>query len=263
MATQAVKDAMINNDVSGSVGIYSRKIKSPLYGAQYLHRPIPNFTPERSHLVDYMLHGDANDYRRKVYGNLWDGTVSAEELLESHRAWDIRATYDMLWDAWHPYITDGYIDTVWLMNMLASDKPDLVINSIPRPALCRAGHNFGSTNIWAAGDAPALGISIPYRCIENTVVCDGTDNVAWYRMSNVFGHTTVEWPGSLTRVPVNTASVVQKPTSHNCDCWPEFLHVGRYGEWAKGVLSHTAYFNTYKKIEQMIGVRVASEQAEA
>jgi hypothetical protein len=106
-----------------------------------------------------------------------------------------------------------------------------------------------------------MGIRLPYKCPTNMVVCNGEDNPAWYRMSNVFGHTTVEWPGSLAQVPVASAARVKKPTSHNCNCWAEtspMIHVGRYGAWEKGVLSHTAYFTAYRTVDEMIGGKGAA-----
>jgi hypothetical protein len=231
---------------------------SPLYGAQYLHQPIPGVTEDdESVVVGYTLRGDVDDYRRKVYGPMWNGTVSPEDLAQQHRGWDIRATYARLWEEWAPALNTAVIDPMGLARILNDERPpSLIINSIPRPSLCHQGHTFGATEVWAAGDAPALGIRIPYTCPPDMVVCNGEDNPAWYRMSNVFGHTTVEWPGSIASVPVTTAARVKKPTSHNCDCWSDaqVIHVGRYGEWSKGVLSHTAYSKAYEEVSRMIGV---------
>lgn len=258
MAAQGVLDAHNRNmDGDLKIMILSRKVKSPLFGAQYLHAPIPGVTPEPWRTVAYHLLGDADDYRRKVYGQLWDGTVSAQDLDSAHAAWDIRATYDRLWVMWEHSIIDVNIDPVALTNINVMHEPDLIINSIPRPALCHRGHSFGATEVWAAGDAPELGIRLPYNSPPDTVTCNGEDNPSWYRMSNVFGHTTVEWPGSLKAVPVTTASRVKKPTSHDCDCWSDLpmMHVGRYGEWTKGVLSHTAYNKALTRCDNMLGAR--------
>lgn len=266
MATQGAADAFTQNYAGGAplnVAVLSQGVKSSLYGAQYLHAPIPRVTPGDSMVVGYQLRGEPDDYRRKVYGSMWNGTVSPEDLTEQHRAWDIRATYDKLWESWSSAINKANIDPIAVRNMLNDPRPpDLVINSIPRPALCHQGHAFGATEIWAAGDAPELGITIPYQCPRNMVVCNGEDNPSWYRMSNVFGRTTVEWPGSIPKVPVNTAARVRKPTQHNCDCWAEssILHVGRYGEWSKGVLSHTAYHKAYKRVEEMLNAATEASQ---
>ncbi len=282
MAAQAVVDAKLDS-MSGEVirdlqhlvdsgefgvAVVSIKKQSPLYGAQYLHQPIPRITPHESHAVHYQMRGSTDDYRRKVYGKLWDGTVSPEDLEEEHQAWDLRRTYDRLWSLWQGSITDAEVDPVSLRNIInGDDAPDLIINSIPRNLLCHAGHTFGATEIWAAGEAPEIGIRLQYQCPPNMVVCNGEDNPAWYRMSNVFGRTTVEWPGDIAKVPVTTAARVRKPTRHDCDCWEDspvpIMHVGRYGEWSKGVLSHTAYFKAYKKIDELIGAAGAAAEAGA
>lgn len=263
MAAQGALDAHSHNyDGDLKISILSRKVKSPLYGAQYLHSPIPGMTPVEPRAISYQMRGSTDDYRRKVYGQLWDGTVSPEDLAGNHMGWDIRATYDALWSSWEHAISGGELDPIALRNILANSDPDIVLNSIPRSSLCHAGHSFGATEVWAAGDAPELGIRLPYRCTPFSVVCNGDDNPSWYRMSNVFGRTTVEWPGSINKVPIATAARVMKPTSHSCTCWEDapIEHVGRYGEWSKGVLSHTAYFKAFKRVDELIGAASAATQ---
>lgn len=231
------------------VTIFSRGEPSPLYGAQYLHDSIPG-TPsemEPGTKVEYMLDGDVDGYRRKVYGRLWDGVVSPEDLVGEHWAWDIRATYRFLWEKYKHLITPVEVEPFMLGQ--AVDGNDVVFNSIPRDVLCVKDHSFGHTNIVAAGDAPALGIRLPFSCPNNQVICNGKDSPTWYRMSRVFGHTTVEWPGSIGRVPITTAATVKKPTKTNCDCWPGVKHIGRYGRWEKGVLSHTAFWDAWEAVK--------------
>lgn len=258
MAAQGVHDAHKMVDDDGlRISILSKQRISTLYGAQYLHQPIPSITPPTGATIDYRLTGTNDEYRRKVYGGGWDGKVSPEDLEGIHTGWDIRATYAELVRRWEPAIQDGVVDPTSLVNLINSpEAPDLIINTIPRPQLCHAGHNFGATEIWAAGDAPDLGIRIPYQCPEFTVHCNGTGDQAWYRISNVFGHKTVEWPGWISMVPVRTAAKVKKPTRHDCICWSDspvpVMHVGRYGEWSKGVLSHTAYYNALGRTGEML-----------
>lgn len=238
-------------DSSAFIAIFSKKQKSALHGAQYLHQPIPGMTPVESHLIDYQLRGgDADDYRRKVYGKMWEGSVSPEDLAEPHLGWDIRATYDRLWDTYASDICDTLIDPIALARIVDGGW-DLVVNTIPRDMICSRGHTFAATEVIAAGDAPSLGIDIGkmFRCPDNTVICNAAENPSWYRMSRIYGHTTVEWPMMRAKIPVSSASIVRKPTFHACDCWPTVTHVGRYGSWAKGVLSHEAYFKVHDLIK--------------
>lgn len=223
------------------IKIISTKRKSELFGAQYLHAPIPDISDGERVQVKYLLTGSPDEYRHKVYGDTWDGTVSAEDLDTDHDAWNIREAYDRLWEQYHRDIFDVQV----VPSIIASlaDSADIVISTIPRPALCTRGHTFGSADIYAAGDAPERGVRIPYTAPDNTVICSGHADQAWYRLSNVFGMHTVEWPGSLKMPPpVSSAAMVRKPTYHNCDCNPRLAYAGRYGTWEKGVLSHTAYF---------------------
>ena len=265
MAAQGALNAHLAVNVPTRVVVVSRKVKSPLYGAQYLHRPIPGFTPsfKKGVPIKYDLLGSADEYRRKVYGMLWDGSVSPEDLSEPHDGWDIRATYDALWDRWEDHIIDVELDPINLRRLVEQHQPNLVINTIPRVELCYRGHHFGAIEVWAAGDAPALGIRLPYNCADNTVLCNGEDSPSWYRMSRVYGHTTVEWPGMIHSVPVQTAARVRKPTSHDCDCWDDLpmVHAGRYGRWEKGVLSHTAFFDTFNMIKERISGETVQAKA--
>jgi hypothetical protein len=199
--------------------------------------------------VEYMLRGTPEDYRRRVYGQMWDGTVSPEDLADDHQAWDIRETYDRLWEMYGGYVQDVEVESAGIRGLLNSRDVDLIINTIPLPSLCYKGHIFRGTKIIAAGDAPDMGIDVGsiYRCPPDTVICNGNPEPSWYRISNIFGHTTVEWPQSI-KPPIGSAAEVIKPTEHNCDCWPDLLNVGRYGSWTKGVLSHTAYDTVMRRI---------------
>lgn len=243
MAAHAVSMEAALHVQKVDLAIFSRKRPSQLFGAQYLHKPIPGATTGGAREVNYHLQGSVDGYRRKVYGPLWDGTVSPEDLTERHSAWDIRATYKQLWEWYEPSVNNMWIDPMSIRSLMENTKPDIIINSVPRDQVCYRGHNFAWTEVWAAGDAPDLGINVNsmYGCPENTVLCNGDPEVGWYRKSRVFEHTTVEWPGVLRAVPIRSASRVKKPTYHNCDCWPNIHHVGRYGTWEKGVLSHEAF----------------------
>lgn len=231
------------------ITIISRARKSDLFGAQYLHEPIPGIDCGEPVQVSYSLQGDPMDYRLKVYGDLWDGTVSPEDLQESHEAWDIRAAYDRLWDKFGNAVYDVNLSPGFIINL--DQSAELIISSVPRPLTCIMGHAFQSTMIYAAGDAPRLGIKVPYTCSRNSVICNGYREVSWYRLSNIFDHTTVEWPGSLKMPPpVATAGEVIKPLRTNCDCLPNIVHVGRYGRWEKGVLSHQSYSDAFGAVER-------------
>lgn len=242
------------------IKIVSKKRKSDMFGAQYLHRDIPGIDCGKPRLIEYKLLGTTEGYRRKVYGSEYRGSVSPEELEEAHTGYDIRAAYDELWDMYSEYIIDWEVTGSQLVKdgslgrgELGQLGADYILSSLPAPVICldmEAGpvlnHAFEGQNIWATGDAPELGISDPIRAAApDTVVCNGEPDVGWYRSANVFGRSTTEWPGKR-KPPVEGVALVTKPLKTNCDCHPDIMRVGRFGRWKKGVLSHEAYFECVK-----------------
>jgi hypothetical protein len=241
-------------DISGwDFRIYSKKQKSKLYGAQYLHQAIPQLDCGQPKVVNYTLNGSPEDYRRKVYGDTWDGTVSPEDFIEQHYAWDIRWAYDGLWSY--------YEDEVEPWDFVASNanhnyylgKYDLVISTVPRKIWAQRGDVFESTKVWALGDTEEQRIFM-FRPDPFTVVCDGTLDHLWYRVSNIFGFCTMEWPcerspygDTFTNIPpARGASIVEKPLRHNSKAAADFVHLGRYGSWEKGKLTTDAFFDAMK-----------------
>lgn len=237
------------------VNIYSKKRKSHMFGAQYLHMPIPDLMKDDPVEIAYRLTGTPDEYRRKVYGS--NGvTTSVEALGKTHLGWNIREAYDNAWERYAHLVIDANVTPSFLGAPQLSSEPialdtrkfDVVISSIPLPDLCyqRDRHQFHSASIWAMGDAPGRGQYAPYRPPANTVECNGTRDVGWYRASTVFDYTTVEWPGNR-KPPLPGVAEVVKPLYADCTCYRgrelgfKFMPVGRYGQWSKGVLSHNAY----------------------
>jgi hypothetical protein len=231
------------------VRIHSKKRKSEMYGAQYLHQPIPHISEDADRFeVNYELAGTQEGYREKVYGKTWNGLVSPDELLGKHDGWDIRAAYDRLWRRYSPLVIDvdfksgseirSYIDN--------HDITDVWVSSIPATALCQAKemHAFNGQEVWAVGDAPERGVFSPVRVAEQTVICNGEDSPGWYRASMIQGYATAEW-SQERKPPLDNVVRITKPLSTTCTCLSEVHRVGRYGMWQKGVLSHTAFTATW------------------
>lgn len=241
--------------------VYSRKVKSPLYGAQYLHAYIPGVGLTPGETVRYELHGTVEQYRRKVYGDIWDGTTSPEDLLTEHSAFDIRLAYDNLWRMYEDEVVNWTITpqiSTSVFGAMRNTTPvrahDLVISTVPRKIWAEPGDVFESTKVWALGDTELPRVDKPYRPPEFTVVCNGTPQIPWYRISNVFGYCTVEWPypvsvdGVAHVIPAKGASVVEKPLRHNSTAASDFIHLGRYGAWQKGVLVSDVYFQAMQEL---------------
>lgn len=233
------------------VYVFSRKQKSFIHGAQYLHEPIPDVPVIDPMRVRYVIQGDPIAYLKKVYDGGWDGSVSDELRGQEHLGWDMRGTYNWLWMTYQDLVCDVFFDAPTFAEKYEHlCKLDLVVNTLPRPALCWRGHQFTGTKIWAMGDAPEEGRFVPMECALGDIIYNGNPETAWARLSNIFGYKTVEWPG-VKKPPLEGIAQVSKPVSHNCDCWPNLNHIGRYGTWRKGRLVHHAY----NDVREMIALK--------
>jgi hypothetical protein len=220
--------------------------KSELHGCQYLHKHIPDLgIGTAGKAVQYLLEGSKDQYRKKVYGWGWDGNVSPDEYgpEKGHFAWDLRETYDRLWERWEPrlFATDV---TPAIADYMSVNRPGLMVSTIPAPALCLepGQHKFVSQSVYAMGtrtdSAPYW--TLPYTAPPMTVQCNGEDAPRWYRAATVFGQSTLEWPGGA-KPPISGVVTVHKPLSTDCTCHPDVMRLGRFGQWKKGVLVHEAY----------------------
>jgi hypothetical protein len=232
--------------------------KSELHGCQYLHAFIPGTNlPPAGRPVRYLLDGMPEQYRRKVYGGGWNGQVSPDEYgpEANHSAWDLRQTYDLLWERFASRIFPLHL-TPQAASMMARQPGQRVFCTVPAPALCLRPeeHKFAAQSIWAIGTIdshwregvdpkPKLPPRLPYLAPGDTVQCNAQDAPRWYRAATVFGHSTLEWPAG-PKPPISGVVAVQKPLSTDCDCHvgKAWHRLGRYGRWAKGVLVHEAYF---------------------
>ena len=232
-----------------SVTIYSNKQKSPMEGAQYMHVEIPDLDVPAPSMINYALIGTIDGYREKVYGSGDpDIRVSPEQYLGSHKCWDLRHTYDILWDRWQSRIKDMTINPERVGQI--SFKNEHVISTVPAPVLCyqEGVHGFDYVPVWIdntwSGPLPAEAPSM-WANGDNWVICNGADD-GWYRTSHIYGHMNTEW-ASESAVPAGRLKPpshvwrVRKPIKTDCTCWPMVARAGRYGLWQKGVLTHDAF----------------------
>lgn len=246
--------------------IFSKRRRSEIYGAQYLHSPIPGL-PEDKGEVRYVFDGGSvEDYLMKVYGSLppfgevqWAQSTLSED---PRPAWDLRGAYHAAWDLYVDRIRDVEISPAWLLGGCGADGVSLsdysvFISSVPADTLCRAPsrpdlvpHQFRSQRVWAIGDAPERGVFCPVSVPNGIITYNASRDVGWYRASNVFNYKTAEWPESR-RPPIEGVAAVSKPLNTSCNCWldhPRFIRVGRYGSWDKTQHVHHAYQRTLELI---------------
>lgn len=218
-----------------SVAIYSKKVKSQIRGAQFLHIPIKDITkPEPDAIIDMRKWGSQAGYATKVYGDP-EAPVSWGNYDGPINAWSLHGAYELLWDLWEPHITDQPLDADLLE---WSGDADLCVSTVPLPVLAEAwgdepegGFNFTYQDVWIR---TGLNFSLPH----DTVVYNGNPEDHWYRASRIFGWASMEFP---TDTPGTVR--VRKPLTHDVPDEVAYgvLRVGRYGAWEKKGLVHDGY----------------------
>lgn len=229
------------------VVIASKQRKSKMNGAQYLHAPIPDANQLPEFTINYQLSGSVDGYRNKVYGVDSDVEVSPESLVGQHPAWDIREAYNWLWDKYRELVNPFETNPDSLLRRINRFRPDQVISTVPASLLCARRHDFKYASIFATEFAQG-------QIRDNTVLCQGDEQIPWYRASRIQGYQNTEWPALYrpeSDVAMSHVWEVVKPISSNCTCFPSVTRMGRYGKWKKGVLSHEAWGETNDLLDRI------------
>jgi hypothetical protein len=231
------------------VMIFSKKQRSQMRGAQYMHHHIPGLPTEASVKLAYVLHGEIDSYRTKVYGdNTYDDiAVSPQLFVGFHEAWNIRQAYNTLWKKYNGLIVNTSITQDILHRIVGGF--DVCLSTIPAPLLCYQNHQFHDVKVWIDNTwhGPDPVMNHEYYGTPHVVLCNGLPydkhhvrQTGWYRTSLIYSHANTEWISKSDAIPT-TAKQITKPLTTDCDCWPTIIRAGRYGEWRKGVLTHNAF----------------------
>lgn len=215
-----------------AVTIVSKKVKSPIGGAQFLHSAIPELTEEEPDgSVEFIHWGDEKNYAKKVYQDpsaptSW-GNYSGDVPI-----WNMRKAYNELWDRYNDNIVNREVTTQDLAQH-RTDDTHLIFSTIPRPVLCThlGQHHFKKQEVWLTYEQG--------KPAPNLILYNGDPEYSWYRYSALFSWYSTEWPHEP---PNAQTKKISKPLSHGCDCFPDIHKLGRYGRWEKGVLIHDAYW---------------------
>jgi hypothetical protein len=225
-AAQAIKTA------GGQPVIISNKMKSKIYGAQYLQRPIPGLcSPYPDGLIYTYLLGTKEQYAERVYGDPNIATSWPDFQPEPQPAWDLRIAYDRAWEEFHEQVIDTEIHPEDVADLTANFS--VVISTIPAGTICERPdeHDFEFMDIRVAK------FSVMQSKADNYVVYNGTSSGGWYRCAKIFGHASTE---AAQNVPKSWESGY-KILGNNCDCHPNLIKTGRLGAWKRGVLTHHAF----------------------
>lgn len=226
------------------VHIYSKRVKSELGGAQYLHERIPGLELPNPITIMHQMIGDAEVYRSKV-GYPSDIPVSFSDALTAGpvQAWNLRHVYNQLWERFEKNVNVvSEINNSWMYSLTDNRKYDAILSSIPLTAICHSSHH--SFQYQQVMIVPQCVSDLP----DNTIVYHGGEEQQWYRQSKLFGVGGTEY-GSHAMMPALPTIKISKPVRNDCSCFPEVIRIGRYGEWRKGVLTHDAFFTAQFRLE--------------
>jgi hypothetical protein len=237
--------------------IFSHKIKSRQYGAQWLHRSIPGLTKSKPDgQIEYQFEGEKQGYAQKVYGD-GDQDVSWGKFGEEQNIWNLRDVYSILWERLNEYVIHANLSPEFLRNLQNDSETANVpiVSTVPRTILCAVPsiHQFTARPIWAGVTNRFTHPVTPDLGSKNRVVYNGSEASAWYRCAWVFGKGTVEYPATAGIDPPDVKGLfyVNKPIATDCDCFEDSVaFVGRYGRWEKEELSHDAFYRTQKMIRE-------------
>jgi len=240
------------------VSVLSKREPSWIGGAQYVHTPITEVTGIAGDRIEYVRLGMESGYAKKVYGDE-QAETSWEAFGKYAIGYPLKPMYEHLYGEWLTRIQNINVQPMSIERLV--DDYDTVISSIPRPALCWNPdriHTFNSAAVRIVTEVNSI-VKLP----ENVIVYSGRPKERWYRASNLWGNSSVEFPVFKGEVGNGV-----KPLTHDCDCHAEWgvrlHHVGRFGTWMKGVLISDAYDSAHFHLEQLeqSGVRsVASHRS--
>lgn len=238
--------------VGCSVVIISKKFKSPIIGAQYLHQPVLELNDPHhpDGMVGTYLFGTKENYVERVYGDRNAG--SHWQRLSTHPvyvpAWNLRAAYDKVWSRYEPQIVDQEVTAADVDEFTANFE--VVISTIPQWRICEHPdqHRFESVPIVVKQQLECLP---PTSRDDNFVVYNGSESGDWYRTSRIFGFDTTEGvanPRNEQWDREHWDDVGYKVVGNNCDCHPNLIRTGRHGLWERGILTHHTVEHTINAI---------------
>lgn len=248
--------------------IFSTKVKSVMPGAIYLHRSIPGIHPstDPEFRIKIVKSGIRAGYAFNVYGDpmaevSWDRFDAGDDVP----AWSLSDTYDKLWD-WY----SGNISPMTLtqrdIGVICNNYP-LVLSTIPATAICgNPEHYFNKQEIWIQYMYDGLlggvndGNMIYYNgCPWREELADAWGELIgpdWYRYSQINKHRAWEFSHDPHVYALQRDDEQlhhgYKPRGTTCNCWLKynnFYRLGRFGKWEPGVLTHHAYEDAVRILE--------------
>jgi hypothetical protein len=240
-----------------TVTIYSRRRSSKMFGAMYLHEPIPNLCPDKPELSILVKKiGTREGYANNVYGDpkapvSWD---KFEEGLTP--GWNMTHLYVKLWARYGARIIDTDLYPRFVHEV--SDDYDKTFSTVPIRMLCENWqHSFEDVPIWVLhGKAKQ---KLNDLMVYNGLAHEPLTIPSWYRYSVINGYHSYEFavkraPQYLEAQRVTEGLQVSggvKPLGTDCDCYPGIIRLGRFGKWDKNAFTHHSYREVRDALQHM------------
>jgi len=220
--------------------------KSEMAGAMYIHEPIPGITSKNPDgFLTIEKRGTPEGYAFKVYGDSGHPVSWTQFAEGQHGIWYMDEAYKRLWAKYKRYVKVHNV-TPHVMDEIIRHF-DLVIATMPKPAVCYKDHTFNSVPIWVRSRRLMKDVIYP-----NIMTYSGLIKDPWYRKSTINNIVSIEYPKPPLKSPWSIDCMAgMKPTSNDCDCWTRVLWAGRWGRWEKGVLVHHVYNQVRDALQQM------------
>jgi len=233
--------------LGAEVTIYAPGQKTPQRGPLLIQRPIPGINTNHPDgtIHQLVIGGSILDYRYKLYGDVNIG-INGDILKPHYHAWNHVETYERLWAFYSDLIVPRQVSPQALSVMHL--EADLVVSTANAQRMCRSGRMIagGVHQFLYQEVAVTPHTSYPDQPYD-TIIFNADPDAPWVRSSFVFGVPVTEW--LLDRAPKGEGvTIIRKPISTNCNCYPHVLRTGRFGAWKNETWVDTAYWDTYSAI---------------
>lgn len=234
--------------LGAEVTVYAPGQKTPQRGPLLIQRPIPGINTEHPHgtIHQVVIGGSIIDYRYKLYGDINIG-INGDILKPCYHAWNHVETYERLWTAYSDLIVPRTVSPSSLSVMHC--QADLVVSTASAEAMCRLGTATGvGQHKFLYGRVAVTPYTSYPNQPDNTIIFNATPDSPWVRSSLVFGVPVTEW---LPEKAPGEATIIRKPISTDCNCYPHVLRTGRFGAWKNETWVDTAYWDVYNAITSL------------
>lgn len=161
-------------------------------GAKWFETAIPDILVP-SAIVETQSVGDPEDYISKICSPISPYNQARADFY----AYDYHSAHEQLSSKYHNKLFAMSIDRKTVQEYPEVVDVDYVFNTMPRPIFYpQASGSFSASRQWRLDEGREKGIySIPGENGDrNVMIYDGTLDTSWYRISQLFGLISVEWP---------------------------------------------------------------------